>query len=85
MSLDYQLLATLSDPLIKEILHTIVKRKSVEFRQLTSPPVDKNKALAALEILKQQELIKETPSPIDAFKTYYVTASGLKADRLIRG
>jgi DNA-binding transcriptional ArsR family regulator len=85
MSLDYQILATLSNPLIKEILHTIVKKKSVEFRQLASNTVDQNEALQALEILKQAELIKETSSPIDAFKTYYVTASGLQADRLIKG
>lgn len=84
MSIDYQLLAAISDPLIKEILHTIVKKKSVEFRQLAAQ-TNPQKALAALEILKQQELIKETPSPIDAFKTYYVTASGLKADRLMKG
>jgi len=85
MSLDYQILATLSNPLIKEILHTIVKKKSVEFRQLASDTVDPSEALQALEILKRAELIKETSSPIDAFKTYYVTASGLQADRLIKG
>ena len=85
MSLDYQILATLSNPLIKEILHTIVKKKSVEFRQLASDNVDEAQALQALEILKRAELIKETSSPIDAFKTYYVTASGLQADRLIKG
>lgn len=85
MSIDYTVLETLSNPLAKDILHTIVKKSSVEFRQLATDNVDRAEALEALEILKRAELIKETASPIDAFKTYYVTASGLQADRMIKG
>ncbi|MFO1422141.1 MAG: hypothetical protein U1F70_00580 [Candidatus Competibacteraceae bacterium] len=85
MAISYSVLATLSEPAVKEVLNTIANETSVGLGQLVSDDIDQAQALQAIETLKQAELIKETDAPIDSLKTFYVTALGLQANRLFRG
>lgn len=84
MTVDYRILATLSDPMNREVLHTIAAGRAVRLGQLMIRG-ERSRVLQAIGILKGAELIKETPSPIEELKTYFVTASGLQADRMVRG
>lgn len=83
VTIDYKILAALSDPTTKQVLHTVVAGKAVRLRQLLTGVASEAATLRAIEILKEAQLIKETPAAIDDLKTYFVTASGLEVDRLI--
>ncbi|MFZ4526747.1 MAG: hypothetical protein ACOYOE_14780 [Chlorobium sp.] len=85
MNIDYKILATLSDPVVKQVLHAVVKGGAVRHRQLLPEGVNHKAVLHAIDYLKTVELIKETQAPIDDLKTYFVTASGLQADRMVKG
>lgn len=85
MSEDYKILATLSNNLkVRQVLHAVVKRRAVRLDQLVTEGVTHRDALAALNVLKSAQLVKETSAPIDDLKTYFVTASGLEMDRKVR-
>ncbi len=82
---DYEVLATLSNnPKAKKVLHTVAKGRAVRLRQLLVKGVSDKEILDALVVLREAQLIKETPAPIDELKTYFVTATGLEADRKVK-
>lgn len=85
MSVDYKTLVTLANPKTKQVLRTVVKGKAVRLRELVRDDITQEEALQAIDILKEAALVKETPSPIADLKTYFVTASGLQADRAMQG
>jgi hypothetical protein len=85
MDIDYKILATLSNPKTKHVLRTVVNGRAVRLRELVTENVTQEDALQAIDILKDAQLIKETPSPINDLKTYFVTASGLQVDRMVKG
>ncbi len=85
MTDEYAILATLSANLkAKKVLHTVVRSKAVQLRELIAEDVTRDDALACVSILKDAHLIKETQAPIDDLKTYFVTASGLDMDQRVK-
>lgn len=85
MAIDFKTLATLSnDPKTKKVLHAVVQGRSVRLNQLVSAEVSHKDALVSINILKDAKLVKETQAPIDDLKTYFVTANGLEADRMVK-
>lgn len=82
---DYAVLATLSNNLkAKKVLQRVVQGRAVRLRQLIVDDVTQEDALTAIDILKNAQLIKETPAPVNDLKTYFVTASGLEVDRMVK-
>lgn len=85
MSDEYTILATLSANLkAKKVLHTVVRGRAVQLRELIAEDVTRADALACVSILKNAQLIKETQAPIDDLKTYFVTATGLEMDQRVK-
>lgn len=85
MSFDRSVLATLYDPNINKILHTIIQQKTARLKDLVSDDMSEQQTLCAIEKLKGANLIKESPSPIPDLATYFITASGLLAGREVKG
>jgi hypothetical protein len=85
MNIDHKTLAALLDPKVKQVLHTVARGKAVRLPQLIAEGVTQEDALQYIDILKNADLIKETEAPINELKTYFVTASGLQADRIVKG
>lgn len=79
--------------LVRRVFHKIVEGRRVRFRALLeelesgdNQEIAPTELLNALEVLKSQELVAElesSPSSRD-FKTYYVTTTGLSAERKLR-
>jgi hypothetical protein len=83
----------LSNDVTKFVFREVAKNRSVLFKQLResldkTPELqanpDKFQLEAAVKMLKDADLIKERTAPIEDFKTYYVTANGLTAERQLR-
>lgn len=87
-----ELLVTLSTPPVRAVFSEIVKNRSVLFRDIRknllnnddqiSHPSDIDKQIVtAVKVLKDAQLIRETPADIRDFNSYYVTSDGLNAAR----
>jgi hypothetical protein len=81
MNMDNLVYAVLADPKNKLILHKIGSNKTAQLRELVDNEISRQDVLNAVIALKKANLIKEDPSPLDDLKTYFITATGLQADR----
>ncbi len=77
-----------SNKLVSDLFGALANNKSMQLNHLVGWIRDKyNQDVSdkdvrdALYTLQKIELIKEMPSTIDAFNTYYITADGLNAEK----
>jgi hypothetical protein len=73
------------DVVLKSVFGKILKDRSVMFKDIVEsvarPP---EQVEVALSRLKNENLIEESTAPIRDFNSYYVTAGGLDAERVLR-
>lgn len=85
------LVPLLSDTVANRVFKVILKNRSALFREVVSSIgknpediSDRREVEAAVERLKNAELIKERTHEIEDFKSYYVTSDGLGVERRLR-
>jgi len=71
----------ISNKLLQSVFMEIAKNRSVQFKDLNKNGVANEQIEQAVTVLKEADLIKESPAPIRDFNMYYVTADGLNASR----
>lgn len=82
MALNLKTIATLSQPEVVRVLHSVAESNTATFNELVDgTSLSPEQVLSAIDMLSKAHLIKATQSPIPTLATYYVTASGLQADR----
>jgi hypothetical protein len=90
----------LTNVVIKRVFDEVVKKRRVQLKDLresvgsvdlggtpeegTVEPIVQAQIEDAVQKLKSAKLIEERQAPIKDFNTYYVTASGLNAERELR-
>lgn len=80
----------LSNAALASVFKTIAEKRTVQFKDirdllpktLGAVPTE-SELKQAVATLKEADLIKERPAPIDDFATYYVTADGLNVQRAL--
>jgi DNA-binding MarR family transcriptional regulator len=83
MTLNQKIVTTLSQrPDAVRVLHTVAEANTASLNELVhDTALSQEQVLNAIETLKKAQLVKATPSPIPRLATFYVTATGLQADR----
>ena len=82
MAIDLKTMATLSQPEVIRVLHTMAEANTASLSDLIGgTSLSQEQVLRALDALSEARLIKATKAPTPTLRTYYVTATGLQADR----
>lgn len=83
MALNLKLLAALlQQPESVQVLHNVATTSATSLNELIhDTSLSQEQVLSAIETLKKNQLIKATQSPIPSLATFYITATGLQADR----
>lgn len=75
--------ALLSHSFLRTVFDRVIDARSVKLRDLAQPGSRKDVS-EALKQLTAAGLVAEKPEPIEDRNTYYATAKGLGAQRLLR-
>lgn len=82
MAIDLKIMATLSEPEVMRVLHSVAVANTASLSDLVNcTSLSQEQVLRAIDRLSKAQLIKATPSTIPTLTTYYVTATGRQADR----
>lgn len=85
MSVDLIKLSVLANRANNQVFNQVVNNRSIRFSDLiNNTGLNRDETKRALLELKNASLIDETGAPIDDFKTYYITATGLETSREAR-
>ncbi len=83
-TMDLDILKLVAKADVHPVFEEIVKRRRVRFKDLTKSArlrLDRGTLTKSLHDLEHVHVIKVKGSPVDDFKTYYVTAKGLEMER----
>lgn len=87
MSKQPELLSLFADEPTLRVFETIAKRRRLVFKDLCEYLIlDSDRISSSLQVLMEAGLIKsvDAPAGIEDFKHYYISAEGLRAERLLR-
>ena len=80
-----EIITIFSTPETRKVFETVVKEINIRFKDLVdSLEIDEEKVVESLDRLEEAKLIEESPAPVRDFKTLYITADGLSANRELR-
>lgn len=75
----------IAKPETRKVFEAVVEKLTIRFKDLVdSLDLDENEVAESLGKLEQAKLIEESSAPLRDFKTFYVTADGLSANRELR-
>jgi len=76
-----------AEPIARAVLEQVAKSRYVRFDELlkmTQPKIDRAAVKDALSKLKDMHLVDEKSTSIEDFNTFFITADGLEASRLVK-
>jgi len=74
-----------STPETRNVFDAVVKKLTIRFKDLVdSLDLEEEKVSESLVKLEEAKLIEEFAAPVNDFKTLYITANGLTANRELR-
>jgi DNA-binding MarR family transcriptional regulator len=80
-----EIITLFSTPETRKVFETVVKQITIRFKDLVdSLEIDEATVVESLDRLEKAKLIDESPAPLRDFKTLYITADGLSANRELR-
>lgn len=76
----------LTNEVARKIFGTIFNHRRIRFRNLldVEPTIDREELKRQLKSLVEGKLVASTEMPVEDLQTYYVTRTGLSAERLLR-
>jgi DNA-binding HxlR family transcriptional regulator len=88
MSVDFDKLSVLMNSETRNVFEEVCNERTIRFRELVNrlaKKIDINHITQILDKLREAEFIqRDDSSGIEDFYTYYVTADGLEAMRIVR-
>jgi hypothetical protein len=87
MAFDPYVAAVLSDKVVQNVFGAVLKNRSMLLKDIKDEVgnvASKEDVLGAVQTLRNADLIGEKAAGIADFNTYFVTANGLGAERVLR-